>query len=621
MRRLAALVCLLGCSSSSEPPPIESPLPDVSHLCPTGIPDAGLVLPVLPKPRAIYEVADGIELSALHVVGADEVEQRELERIAERASLQLVDDAAWTLSLHPLAEGAAFVEQCELPVRATPGAHFMRADPAAKTIDIVAPELAGRFHALQTLEQVLGSSTGSATLTPFALFDAPAQAHRGVIEGFYGTPWSDEKRVAMMEALGDLKLNLFAYAPKEDASFNVQWRNPLTSEDRGRIESTLAAAEDQRIELCWEVHLGVIPPAYSNQDEADALCAKLESIAALGVSCLVVAFDDVLKVLDGADREQWDQYWQAQASFMQRVTQRLRSTVSDARLLFVPHEYWTNHDDAGTDLASLAELLRSDWEIGWTGPEIISPTITATDVDEIEQLLGVAPLLGDNYPVSDAADFDGEIYLGPLVGREAAVAHRARRIVFNPMSLARASLPALATAADWAWNPDEYDPERSAREAARLYGGPDGAAALTALSDVLRSPLLESSVAPGLQAELEAFWVGRAGKGAGALEAEALRVRFAAFAAVVEGLTHAIPELGEELSPWAAKLAAYGEAGRLALDLLSAPTPPQAQVDALRLQADSLAAEETVRPCGDLMDGFLARALEELGSAAVSGLP
>ena len=46
--------------------------------------------------------------------------------------------------------------------------------------------------------------------------DGPAFAIRGVIEGFYGTPWSDEQRLDMIDFLAAHRFNTFLYTPKDD---------------------------------------------------------------------------------------------------------------------------------------------------------------------------------------------------------------------------------------------------------------------------------------------------------------------------------------------------------------------------------------------------------------------
>ncbi len=39
---------------------------------------------------------------------------------------------------------------------------------------------------------------------------------RAVVEGFYGTPWSQEERLDQIKMYGEYKMNAYIYAPKSD---------------------------------------------------------------------------------------------------------------------------------------------------------------------------------------------------------------------------------------------------------------------------------------------------------------------------------------------------------------------------------------------------------------------
>ncbi|MGC9321147.1 MAG: beta-N-acetylglucosaminidase domain-containing protein [Kosmotogaceae bacterium] len=48
---------------------------------------------------------------------------------------------------------------------------------------------------------------------------------RGVVEGFYGTPWPMEKRREIIKFLGEHGYNLYIYAPKDDQLHRKRWRD------------------------------------------------------------------------------------------------------------------------------------------------------------------------------------------------------------------------------------------------------------------------------------------------------------------------------------------------------------------------------------------------------------
>ena len=57
---------------------------------------------------------------------------------------------------------------------------------------------------------------------------------RGVIEGFYGRPWTFAERVDALRFLADVGMNAYVYAPKDDPKHRAAWREPY---DAGEMEA------------------------------------------------------------------------------------------------------------------------------------------------------------------------------------------------------------------------------------------------------------------------------------------------------------------------------------------------------------------------------------------------
>ena len=49
---------------------------------------------------------------------------------------------------------------------------------------------------------------------------------RGVIEGFYGTPWQQEERLDILAFCRAEGFNAYLYAPKDDPYHREKWREP-----------------------------------------------------------------------------------------------------------------------------------------------------------------------------------------------------------------------------------------------------------------------------------------------------------------------------------------------------------------------------------------------------------
>ena len=50
-------------------------------------------------------------------------------------------------------------------------------------------------------------------------------AVRGVVEGFYGTPWTHDARLEVISFLAARGMNAYAYAPKDDARHRTDDRS------------------------------------------------------------------------------------------------------------------------------------------------------------------------------------------------------------------------------------------------------------------------------------------------------------------------------------------------------------------------------------------------------------
>ena len=46
----------------------------------------------------------------------------------------------------------------------------------------------------------------------------------GVIEGFYGQPWSRPERLELFDWMEIAHLNSYLYAPKDDLKLRARWR-------------------------------------------------------------------------------------------------------------------------------------------------------------------------------------------------------------------------------------------------------------------------------------------------------------------------------------------------------------------------------------------------------------
>ncbi len=387
---------------------------------------------------------------------------------------------------------------------------------------------------------------------------------RGIIEGYYGPPWSHADRLWWLERLGRSGMNLYVHAPKSDRLQRDEWRTPYPEDRLREFAELVAAGARAGVEVGFSVSPG-LSIEYSSADDVRLLVAKLRRFAALGSRFVSLGLDDVPSELAHAsDRRAFRTLAGAHASLAHALQDALGP---DVHLWLVPTDYVGVEP---TDyLAELGESLARSIEVAWTGRTVVSPTLERFEAAARAKTLRRRLLVWDNVPVSDGP-MRPMLHLGPYVGRAPDLAEHVSGVVLNPMEHARASAIAVRTAADYLRDPAAYDPERSWRDAlAELGAGAERAFALFAAAHRF------SALLPGdRDAELESAFAAlrtalRAGSEAsrelGELAA-GIDERRGAADAIRTGLHDRA--LASEIEPWLEAHHVESERMRAAVDLL-----------------------------------------------------
>jgi hyaluronoglucosaminidase len=589
--------------------------PPLSSLCPpAGAPVS--VTGVVPQPWQFQDLGAAVEAGVWSVAGASADEVDEVQATAARAGGVLTDKGGWTVRFLDLSRWADLVAACGFATDLPAGSYYLRT--GADGAFVAAPDDDGRFHALKTLKQLVVA--GTSRVRAAAVLDRPAVAIRGFGESYYGIPWEPDARLAMIPILADLKCNFYMYAPKFDLAISTFWAYAFTPEMLAHLKAVTTLAKRNRMHTCLQIHPQGV--RFSVPDDYDAALAKFHAAAAQGFECFVLAFDDSAKTLQPEDLGANKPFVEMQVEWSNRVGVELHSAYPDALLGFVPNDYWSGAEGVQTDLKYIGTHLDATWVIAWTGPEVGSRKIDAKDADDIAVVIGRPPFLADNHPVVDNTQSSGVMNLAPLEQRAGDLTAHVVGIIYNPMPLAFASLPGLATGLDFAWNSAAYTPQRSLTAVAGWMVGADATPAFETLSRANYSPYSSTSASPLLEAALSAFWTEHAARTpldvAEGPAAVALRAMFTAYVAVPSGLAAATgdqPGFLADVKPWSDKLGAEGAAGLLALDLLGAMATGGV-VDGAKLAeltAARAAMDETVaKPAGKLVTGFLTTAIVAL---------
>jgi hyaluronoglucosaminidase len=375
--------------------------------------------------------------------------------------------------------------------------------------------------------------------------------HRGVVEGFYGTPWPHAERLAAVERIGRWGMNRYVVAPKDDPLHRARWREPYPAQAMAEFAELIERGEKSGVTVGFAISPG-LSIRYASQGDVAALGAKLRAFRELGARFFCLALDDVpSRLVHDEDRAAFPSLAAAHVHVAHAVREALGAGVT---LWLVPTDYVGVEP---TDyLAELGEHLHPDVEVGWTGRTVVSPSVEASEAARRARTLRRRILLWDNYPVADGP-MRSLLHLGPYTGRSAALAEHLSGVLLNPMCHARASCLALGAAAAFLRDPARYDAEAAWREVAGELGrgAPEAfelfarAHRFSALTPGDRDGELEEAIA-ALRSELDEPARALAASGTLARLRDLLARRQAAATALREGL--ADRALLAELEPWIA---------------------------------------------------------------------
>lgn len=448
----------------------------------------------------------------------------------------------------------------------------------------------GTFYGAQTLRQLLvtlpgeagSEAAGSGRLTSgfpgVVVRDWPSTAVRGIVEGFYGEPWSLKQRLAQLDFMGRTKQNRYLYAPGDDPYRQSMWRQEYPDGQRRQLRALADRAKRNHVTLAWAVSPGQ-SFCFASDTDLDALAGKLESMWGLGVRAFQLQFADVsyTEWQCSADQHRYGDgpaaAAAAQADVANEISRRLAARHPGAApLSLLPTEFY---EDGDTEYrTALGAALDPDIQVGWTGVRVVPPKITGTELAGTRSAFADHPLLTmDNYPVNDYTE--NKIFQAPVTGREPAVASASAGYLANAMRQPVASQVALFTSADFAWNPSAYRAEQSWQAALNELAGGDAKArqALAVVAGNAYSSPLDGTESAYLSPLLRDFWNAASGDSEQqlAVAGRRLRAAFQAMSAAPGRLTGvARGAYVAETRPWLDQLARYGKAGSAAIDMILA---------------------------------------------------
>lgn len=237
----------------------------------------------------------------------------------------------------------------------------------------------------------------------------------GLIEGFFGRPWSWAERRDTVEFLAPHGFGFYLYAPKADPFLRRRWQEPHPEAELAEMAMLSEACRKAGMRFGvglspFELHLG------PESDWEKLLHEKLRTLAAVGAEDLAILFDDM--------RGDVPELAERQARIVSIAAERSEAS----RIICCPSYY---SDDPVLDrvfgqrpenyLERLGQLLDPAVEIMWTGEEVCAREISPGHLERVAEQIGRRPFLWDNYPVNDGPRMSQHLHLRSFTGRPASI--------------------------------------------------------------------------------------------------------------------------------------------------------------------------------------------------------
>jgi hyaluronoglucosaminidase len=342
------------------------------------------------------------------------------------------------------------------------------------------------------------------------------------------------------------------------------WRDLYPALELDTLAEVVRVAAQHCVALAYGLSPG-LSIRYHDACDIDRIIAKYIQVADLGVRHFHLLLDDIpAKLRHPADRAAYPDLVSAHVELVNQVRRRLDDVDPRLHLAVCPTYYHGRGDEPY--ISELGARTDPRVDLFWTGRAVWSSELDLADAATFMRSTSRPVLYWDNYPVNDLA-MATELHLGAYRGRDPHLYRFSRGVVANAMGLPESSKIALATVAEYLWDPEGYDPDRSWASAIMEVAGARDAAAVRLFADNVRTSCLEESDSPLLAAALQdlEFETEFGDPTAGRSALADLVGRFADAAAQLLGPDVDNPALAAELRPW---LEVFGRGSRRLLDLL-----------------------------------------------------
>ena len=363
------------------------------------------------------------------------------------------------------------------------------------------------FCGLASLEQIL--DWGKDDFPCVTIYDWADIQHRGVIEGYYGIPYSAAVTKDLFRFMARYKLNTYMYGAKSDPYHSKYWSDPyptnITSEQehigyltQDMMKDITTVAKECKVDFIWAIHPGKAFADPNNKNIIAQIMKKFESMYALGVRQFGVFVDDVGVPSDTAILNLCaNNLTHLQAAIDARWNKQGTAAEDTVKPLnYVPQLYayaWVSENKAKEFFKSLTPVP-DKVNIFITGANVWSVP-NNIDLKKVEGWLGKQTSWWWNYLCNDpemskifltdmSTNFRDEKHILNTLRIENHI--NLKTLIVNPMQQGALSKIGLFSVGDYAWNNTMFNSLRSWEAAVPAVVGKERAKDLINIIPALR---------------------------------------------------------------------------------------------------------------------------------------
>lgn len=206
--------------------------------------------------------------------------------------------------------------------------------------------------------------------------------YQGIVEGFYGRPFSDRQRKILLEELSQLDSAAYFYAPKDDPWHRILWREQYPADRWNSIKTCMGGST---------AFFFSISPWMFQDSEWRIAREKLLVAEDSGAAGLGILFDDV-------PEKSAQELAERQLIFAEKALADTELPVILCPSVYCG-EFLERFPGGDEYLDTWKRGIPQEWTSFWTGPQVVSEHLS--DLENASTLLGGRPAVWDNLPATD----------------------------------------------------------------------------------------------------------------------------------------------------------------------------------------------------------------------------